>query len=605
MRVAAGIATLLIAALALAGCSTSSDKAGGTGARKTVVLRLAIGTDSTEVGGFGSEVQRLSGGTVRVVVVPNWRLGQVSFEHGVIADVRAGRVDLGAVASRAWDGEGVSSFRALGAPLLIDSYALQERVLRSPLAREMLAGLRPTGLVALGLLPGALRRPLGRVHPLLAPAGYEGLRIGLQQSRLGSAALRALGATPVPISAEDPALGLDGVESHVTAIQNTGQDRHRPYLTTNVVLWPRPLVLFTSRQTLARLTPAQREALRAAAAADLGPETRVIASFERDVTQAECSQRRLRFVAATPADLTALRQAMQPVYDRLDRDPQTGRFIAQIEQMRRQVGAPVSVVPRCASGAPATGATTSPVDGSYRVTVRPGDLPAAARVPEQYGVWQIVLDRGRFRFSEDSDRADWAGDGRVRLSGHSMVWTFDDALDWGPHGAPDGVPVAGGDTLVFRWRLRGGSLVLRSAAGSLPGLAARPLGRVGDAPSQQPLENASVLQGTWAANLTPAVILAHHQDSSSIPDNAGPLRFTVRGSRFRLTQRAPDGVHWTVGTLRFAGDTIELDAHRNEHGTTSGRVFLRWSVFHGRLTFRAAPGVSPYMYGYMAWHRVG
>ena len=136
------------------GCSTSSDKAGGTAARKTIVLRLAIGTDSTEVGGFGSEVSRLSGDTVRVVAVPGWRLGQVSFEHGVIADVKSGKVDLGAVASRAWDEDGVTSFRALGAPLLIDSYALQQRVLSSTMVGEMLAGLRTTGLVGLGVLPG-------------------------------------------------------------------------------------------------------------------------------------------------------------------------------------------------------------------------------------------------------------------------------------------------------------------------------------------------------------------------------------------------------------------------------------------------------------------
>ena len=66
----------------------------------------------------------------------------------------------------------------------------------------------------------------------------------------------------------------------MTAIQNTQQDRHGRYLTTNVVLWPRPLVIFASRQTLAKLTPAQQRALREAAAADLDPETKVLASAE-------------------------------------------------------------------------------------------------------------------------------------------------------------------------------------------------------------------------------------------------------------------------------------------------------------------------------------
>ena len=366
------------------------------------------------------------------VILPNWRDGQPAFERGTIADVRAGKVDLGAVASRAWDSVGVSSFRALGAPLLVDSYALQQRVLTSPMSGEMLQGIRPTGLVGLGVLPGTLRRPLGARGPLLAPSDYKGLRIGLQQSRLASATLRALGATPVPIAAGDPAETLDGVESHVTAIENTHQDRHARYLTTNIVLWPRPLVIFASRQTLARLTPAQREILRRAVAADLSRETKHLASFERLATATECSQGRMRFVAASPADMAAMRRAAQPVYDGLERDPQTRRFVAEIERMRRQIGAPVSAVPRCShAAATRNAAARTPVDGAYEVTVRPGELPAATRVPEQYGRWQVVLDRGRFRLSEDSDGADWVADGHVRVSGETMTWTFDDALGLG------------------------------------------------------------------------------------------------------------------------------------------------------------------------------
>jgi hypothetical protein len=364
-------------------------------------------------------------------------------------------------------------------------------------------------------------------------------------------------------------------------------------------------VIFTSRRTLARLTLAQRRALREAAAADLDPETKVLASYEDSVPQGDCSQRRLRFVAATSADLAALRLAVRPVYEHLERDPQTRRFISRIERLREELGASTSVVPRCASTVPATTvAAATPVDGTYKVTVRRAQLPATTRVPEQYGVWQIVLDRGLFRLSADSDTSSWVADGRVRLSGETMTWTFDNAHDWGPHGAPDGVPVAEGDKVVFHWRRSGRSLTLTSAKGPLPGLSIHPLERVAEAPSQEPLENPSVLQGTWAANLTPALLLAHHVDPSSIPDNAGPMRLTVHGNHYRWTQQAPDGFHWSVGSIRFAGDTLELDERQSEQGPSGGREFLRWSVFHNRLTFRAAPGTSPYMWGYMAWHRM-
>jgi len=591
--------------LALTGCSGGSDKAGGKTAKKADVLRLAVGTDSVELGGFAEEVNRLSAGAVRIIILPNWRDGQATFERGTIAAVRAGTVDLGAVASRAWDSVGVTSFRALGAPLLIDSYALQQRVLTSPISGKMLAGLRSTGLVGLGVLPGTLRRPLGARRPLLAPSDYRGLRIGLQQSRLASATLRALGATPVPIAAGDPAETLDGVESNVTAIVNTHQDRHARYLTTNVVLWPRPLVIFASRQTLARLTPAQRELLRRAVAADLTPETKHLVSFERLATATECSQGRMRFVAASPADVAAMRRAAQPFYDGLERDPQTDRFVAEIQRMRRQVGAPVSAVPRCSrAAATRNAAARTPVDGAYEVSVRPSDLLKATRVPEQYGRWQVVLDRGRFRLSEDSDGADWAADGRVRVSGETMAWTFDDALDWGPHGAPDGVPVAGGDKLVFRWRRSSRSLFLASRQGQLAGLSVRPLERVSDAPSQQRLESPSALHGVWASKVTSADLIAHHLDPSSEVDNMGPLRLTIRGSHYRWTQQTPNSFHWSNGRCHFAGDTLELDQTTSDGGGHGAPFFLHWSVFHNRLSLRAAPGVSPYMWGWHAWHKV-
>ena len=109
-----------------------------------------------------------------------------------------------------------------------------------------------------------------------------------------------------------------------------------PGETTNVVLWPRPLVLFTSRQTLARLTPAQRGALRAAAAADLGPETKVLSSFERNVTQADCALGRLRFVAGmarqSPRGASGRRNAPEVAFrDEDDRVAVKGRLAVVAE----------------------------------------------------------------------------------------------------------------------------------------------------------------------------------------------------------------------------------------------------------------------------------
>jgi len=146
--VASGLVTV-----SLVGCAGPRlDKAGELVGHAPVILTLAnpLGS-SEELDGFATEVAQLSAGSIRIDVRSRWRYGQADFEDGLIGDVRSGKADLGVAGTRAWDSVGVTSLRALSAPLLIDSYALQERVIRSPLAAQMLNGLTPLGLLGLGV----------------------------------------------------------------------------------------------------------------------------------------------------------------------------------------------------------------------------------------------------------------------------------------------------------------------------------------------------------------------------------------------------------------------------------------------------------------------
>src|SRR3954452_12937887 len=156
---------VLAAALALAvgGClGSESDKAGGAQHRKPVVLTMANGNGlPLELEAFAAAVARLSNNTVRIEFKNNWRQGSASYETEVIGDVKGGKADLGWAGARAVDSVGVTTFDALHAPLLIDSYALEQRVLQSPLVGDMLDGLKPLGVIGIGVLPGPLKKPLG------------------------------------------------------------------------------------------------------------------------------------------------------------------------------------------------------------------------------------------------------------------------------------------------------------------------------------------------------------------------------------------------------------------------------------------------------------
>src|SRR4051794_6924634 len=187
--------------LVIAGCgNTGSDKAGGARKHKPTVLTMANGSsDSSELDPFAAAVARLSGGTLRIEFKNDWRKDQIGYGVDVIGDVKAGKADLAWSGTRNFDSVGVPSFDALQAPLLIDSYPLERQALGSRLVGRMLGGLKPLGVVGLGILPGTLRKPLG-VSPLVRPEDYGGKTFAFQRSEVAKQTVRALGARGAEIN---------------------------------------------------------------------------------------------------------------------------------------------------------------------------------------------------------------------------------------------------------------------------------------------------------------------------------------------------------------------------------------------------------------------
>ena len=433
-RIEVALATGLALAL-LVGCASSAvDKAGGTGQTKVVVLTVATGVGSWELDAFTTDVARLSRGSLKVDVESGWRRGQNMFETGLIRDVQAGKADLGVVGSRAWDFVGVKSFQALSTPLLIDSYALQERVLRSPLAAEMLAGLKPLGLVGLGVMPGQLRYPFGIKRPLLGPASYRGLTIGVQQSEVAAEAFAALGAAKVDYFPSGGSVaGFGGIENGIDNLPRAA------YLTGNAVLWARPLVVFANAKAFARLTAEQRSVLRRAAA-DTSSEGTLELQNQQYGAGVLCRSGRTRFVDATPPEIAALSAAMRPVIRDLERDAQTRGFIARIEGMRAGVAgqraltcslSPVAVKP-------------GPLDGVYEFAVTPKEMTAAHADPseiiaENLGAMVFVIDRDHFADTQIyngvyGEACTW-GYGTVDVTSRTLTLTFSDGGGLAPNNA--------------------------------------------------------------------------------------------------------------------------------------------------------------------------
>jgi TRAP-type C4-dicarboxylate transport system substrate-binding protein len=402
-------ATAALAAAACAGGDAGFDKAGGSGA--PVVLRLANpygGLDQTPaVEYFVEHAEELSGGRLRIEAADRWAEFSADAEQQVVRDVANNEVDLGWVGTRVFDILGVESFQALGAPMLIDSYALQSAVIESGITDEMMEGMDDLGVVGLGVVPDGLRKPVGVSGPLLSPEDWRGVGFGTLPSKGQAEAIRALGATPAQLfgPAREEAFDngtIQGVELGMWIYRDPKWPHRAPYVTSNVTLWPQMNVLLANPARLGALTAEQRGWIEEAAR-DAADRSDDLADKEADAVATACASG-ARFADAAAADLAALRTAFASVYANLEQQPETRAFIDRIRALKESTpsGPRLSIPSDCTGKAPAqaigdTRPGAANVNGTYRYVITLDDARKADMVdPEETypSVTTVILDEG-------------------------------------------------------------------------------------------------------------------------------------------------------------------------------------------------------------------
>ena len=353
-----------------------------------VVLRMAdlnAGTDlrgTPEIQYFVQRVNDLSRGKISVKVVYSVGGLAMNAEQQVVKDVAGGSFDLGFAGTSVFDTLGDPSFQALSAPMLIDSYPLENAVIRSSLPARMMVSLAKLDVTGLAVLGDEMRRPIAVRQPILSLADWRGITFGTYQSKTEDAAVRALGAKPGPgfATARDQALAsgaLQGFDLNLVFYHQLSRENVAPYITANVNLWPRTVALFANPGRLAKLSASQRR-LVTQAAADAAVHSTGLFQDEDPVVRDIC-QSGGRFADASAADLQALRQSLAPVYANLEADPQTKAMIGQITAMKRSTPAgPALTIPAgCTGHAPGQTAsgftTTAKLNGTYRWTMTARD----------------------------------------------------------------------------------------------------------------------------------------------------------------------------------------------------------------------------------------
>jgi TRAP-type transport system periplasmic protein len=432
----AAITLAAVAAVAATACSIANDagddKAGGGG--PPVELRLAnTGADIAQtpaVKYFVERVDELSGGQVRIKVVNEWGEFAPDAEQQVVNDLAAREVDLGWVGSRVFDTLGVESFQALTAPMLIDSYALEKAVIESGMTEEMMEGLDELGVRGLAVLADALRRPVSVDAPILTQADWRGTSFGTLKSDGQVEAIGALGGDPVEILGHNRRDALDdgslqGFEFGLSLYSDPMWSSRAPYVAANVLLWPQMDVVLANPGRLDGLTAKQRGWLDEAAR-DAARRSAALADKDATALDVAC-EGGARFADASEADLAALREAFQPVYAGLRREPATRGYLTRIQALKRSTPAPAGL--------------TIPTECTGKAPTRPS---VSAAKPPSYlnGTYRWVLTQS------DSDRA-LPGDTDTDYPHVNTITLTDGRLEGGCFGVDGGTYSVDGQRITF------------------------------------------------------------------------------------------------------------------------------------------------------------
>jgi TRAP-type C4-dicarboxylate transport system substrate-binding protein len=449
MRSQARLATLSLAVIAtvVAGACTSGggvgDKAGGSG--EPVVLRLANTSSNLTllpaVLYFVDRVKELSAGNVRIAVADRWGNFSADAEQQVVEDVSTGEIDLGWVGTRVFDTMGVKSFQALTAPMLIDSYALENAVIHSGIPDQLMQGLDDVGVAGLGVLADGLRKPIGVNAPIVGVADWRDITFGTYKSESQAQAIRALGATPAEVFGTYREQAIDnrtiqGFEFNLYNYRDPRWLRRAPYVTANINLWPQMDVLLANRDRLGSLSGQQQGWLRQAAQ-DAANRSAALADTDAQSIRVACDAG-ARFADASKDDLAGLQSALAPVYADLQRDPETKALIQRIQVLKRSTPAPsgLAIPSGCTGKAPErfaenTGTAPAYLNGTYRYELTKEDARKGgeANLDEFPVVNTVTLKDGQVAggcfgagatYSVDNDRIKF----NTPEYGYSMTFTF-------------------------------------------------------------------------------------------------------------------------------------------------------------------------------------
>jgi tripartite ATP-independent transporter DctP family solute receptor len=261
---------------------------------------------------FAAALEAEAPGEFTFSYFPNRQLGD---EREMVEGLEFGTLDVGII-TNAVIANVSPAFQLNDMPFLYGNEAQAHAVLDGEVGQQMLASLADNGIVGLAFAEGGFRHMINNERPVTTPEDVDGVKYRVMQNPVFIGMFQALGGNAVPMAWGEVYTAVqqgtvDGLEIPIAVIQNNNFAEVVQYLSLTRHTYS-ALGMLMSQRTYDSLTPAQQEAVHAAARTAADAQRLAVAENTNAIIAALESE---GMVINEVEDPAAFRSLVRPVYD--------------------------------------------------------------------------------------------------------------------------------------------------------------------------------------------------------------------------------------------------------------------------------------------------
>jgi len=277
---------------------------------------------------IGNYLEERTGGRLKLVIYHSAQLGseKETIEQTQFGAIDINRVNVNPVAQVS------KSMLVLAMPYIFRDVEHMHKVLDGEIGERLLRDLEQYGLIGLGYYDAGFRSFYNSQRAIEKPSDLKGLKIRVQHSRVMIDTVKALGASPAPMSFEEVYTGLQtgliqGAENNFPSYYYTRHYEVARYYSIDEHCAPPEVVLF-SKKSWERLSGEERELIRGSVKASVEYQRALWLEFEaRSREELEKSRVEINRIE----DKRSFIDAIQGVYEKYEQDPELAELVQAIK----------------------------------------------------------------------------------------------------------------------------------------------------------------------------------------------------------------------------------------------------------------------------------